>query len=110
VAVLRQNLVLARVSERGHVIGGVVGRWRPPAGSVYTLVVADPSYDDSSAWDAIGATLNGALATHAMVAVEHSARVPAPEHLVPLDWTMWKDRRQGDGAVAIYRNTGWESA
>ncbi|MEI6666445.1 MAG: RsmD family RNA methyltransferase [Chloroflexota bacterium] len=99
--IIQDNLERARVSEDGTAITATVGRWRPPAGVAYTLVVADPPYDDKTAWDAIAATVSGALAPHAMVVVEHSARVPPPERLADLE--QWRDRRQGDGAVAIYR-------
>ena len=98
---IQENLERTRLAEDGTVITAKVGRWRPPADSSYTLVVADPPYDEGTAWDAIAATVSGALAAHAMVVVEHSARVPPPERLADLE--QWRDRRQGDGAVAIYR-------
>ena len=100
-AVLRDNLARVGMSEDATTVTAAVGRWRPPAGAAYTLVVADPPYDDPAAWDAIRETLHGSLAPHAMVVVEHSARVAPPERLG--DLPRWRDRRQGDGAVAIYR-------
>lgn len=106
-AVLRENLERVGMTEDASAVTATVGRWRPPAGTAYTLVVADPPYDDAAAWDAISETINGSLAPHAMVVVEHSARIAAPEHLGGL--VRWRDRRQGDGAVAIYRAEG-ESA
>jgi 16S rRNA (guanine966-N2)-methyltransferase len=108
VAVLRDNLGRARLSERGRVIAAQVGRWHPPTGAAYTLVVADPPYDDAAAWDAIAGTVQGALTPRAFVAVEHSARVTAPDVLG--GWPCWRDRRQGDGAVAIYRPPDEEAA
>jgi len=100
-AVIRVNLSHTRLDDRARVVVAAVGRWRPPATARYTLVVADPPYDDDRAWAAIAATLVGALAPEAVVAVEHSARKPSPAELVGL--YRWRDRRQGDGAVALYR-------
>jgi 16S rRNA G966 N2-methylase RsmD len=63
--------------------------------------MADPPYDDGGAWEAIAATVESALAPGAMVVVEHAARMPSPETLAGLP--RWRDRRQGDGAMAVYR-------
>jgi 16S rRNA (guanine(966)-N(2))-methyltransferase RsmD len=101
-AVLRENLALTGFGERATVVQAQVGRWRPPRGATYTLVTADPPYDDAAAWPAVAETVDGMLAEHAVVAVEHSARVEAPETLAGL--ARWRDRRQGDGAVALYRH------
>lgn len=100
-AILRDNLERAGLAERGLVVAASVGRWRPEAGTILTLVLADPPYADGSAWGSISATVAEALAPHALIAVEHAARVAAPEAL--LGWPRWRDRRQGDGAVALYR-------
>jgi 16S rRNA (guanine966-N2)-methyltransferase len=103
-AVLRENIQRVGMSTRGKAIVADVGRWRPPPGAAYTLVVADPPYDDAAAWQAIGEAVEGALAPHALVVVEHAARTVAPDTLAGLP--RWRDRRQGDGAVAIYRAGG----
>ncbi len=100
-AILRDNLERAGLAERGRVVTASVGRWRPDAGTFLTLVLADPPYADTSAWGSICATVAGTLAPHALIVVEHSARLPAPDAL--LGWPRWRDRRQGDGAVALYR-------
>ena len=99
--VIRENLRRVRMSERATVVRGRVGRWRPPAGVAYTLVLADPPYGNAGAWRAIESSVRGALAAQAMLAVEHAARQRPPPAL--LDRQMWRDRRQGEGAVAIYR-------
>ena len=104
VAVLRENIERAGMGEHGTAITAQVGRWRPPEGAKYTLVVADPPYDDAAAWHAIGEAIREALVPHAFVAVEHAARIAAPDELGGL--SRWRDRRQGDGAVAIYRSEG----
>ncbi|MEZ4552846.1 MAG: 16S rRNA (guanine(966)-N(2))-methyltransferase RsmD [Dehalococcoidia bacterium] len=99
--VIRDNLRRVRFDDRATVVVARAGKWRPPELARYTLVIADPPYDDGQAWAAIEATVAHVLATHAMLAVEHSARRPSPETLAGL--TRWRERRQGDGAVALYR-------
>jgi 16S rRNA G966 N2-methylase RsmD len=99
--VVRKNLERTHLEARGRVIVARVGRWRPPEGAAYTLVLADPPYDDRAAWEAMAGTVEGALSEHAVIAIEHAARVPAPETFAGRP--RWRDRRQGDGAVAVYR-------
>jgi 16S rRNA (guanine966-N2)-methyltransferase len=103
-ALLRENVERAGLREHGTTINARVGRWRPEKDAAYTLVLADPPYDDAASWQVIGETVRSALAPHAFLAVEHAARVAAPEDLAGLP--RWRDRRQGDGAVAIYRAEG----
>ncbi len=98
---IRTNLDRTGLAARGVVAHAPVGRWRPPSGVAYALVLADPPYDDATAWGAIERTVAGALAPHAMLAVEHAARAPAPAQLAGLP--LWRDRRHGDAAVAVYR-------
>ncbi|HRC63179.1 MAG TPA: 16S rRNA (guanine(966)-N(2))-methyltransferase RsmD, partial [Dehalococcoidia bacterium] len=98
---IRENLRHVGFEDRATVVPARVGRWRPPEDARYTLVTADPPYDDGQAWAAIAATVERVLAPHAIVAVEHSARLPSPEVLAGL--SRWRERRQGDGAVALYR-------
>jgi len=101
-AVIRENLATVRMQERGRVAVAKVGRWRPPPEARYTLVVADPPYDGPAPWAAIEATVQGVLADDAAVVIERDARRDAPEQLAGLP--LWRDRRQGAGAVAIYRD------
>ncbi|MDA1010073.1 MAG: RsmD family RNA methyltransferase [Chloroflexi bacterium] len=132
-ALIRENLTRVRLSDRATVVTGRVGRWRPPSGARYTLVLADPPYEAASGaaatgaavpaayhgaapsertasggggstvrvWQAIDATVQDCLAEDAVLVVEHNARRPAPSSLAGLP--LWRDRRQGTGAVAIYR-------
>ena len=100
--VIRENLRRARCDDRSAVVRARVGRWRAPAAAAYTLVLADPPYDAADAWSEIKRSVGGALATHAVLAVEHAARERPPPAL--LGRAMWRDRRQGDGAVAVYRS------
>lgn len=122
---IRENLDRVRLASRGTVVAGRVGRWRPSEDARYTLVLADPPYENGSSvrvreasrppyhggsattdvspsiWRDIDATVQGHLADGAMVVVEHNARSEAPVVLAGLP--LWRDRRHGAGAVAIYR-------
>jgi 16S rRNA (guanine966-N2)-methyltransferase len=103
--VIRDNLARARVADRAQVVVARVGRWRPREGATYTLVLADPPYGDPAyhgpaPWPAVERTIERALAPDAVVVVEHEARRAPPESLAGLP--LWRDRRQGAGAVAIY--------
>ena len=98
--VVRENLGRARVADRGEVVAARIGRWRPPAGRVFSLVLADSPYDDAGAWRAIERTISGALTPDALIAVEHAARNAAPAMLGGC--RVWRNRRHGDGAVATY--------
>ena len=105
----RGNLRRVGLEGRGRVVRGRVGRWRAGPNRSVTLVLADPPYDDAAAWGAIERTLAGALLEGALLAVEHAARHEPPAMLAGLP--LWRDRRQGDGAVALYRGTaGGEGA
>ncbi len=103
-ATARENLRRAGLAGRGLVLRGRVGRWRASADRRCTLVLADPPYDDAAAWGSIERSLAGALADGAVLAVEHAARQEPPATLAGLP--LWRDRRQGDGAVALYRDAG----
>lgn len=100
-AAIRANLERTGFATRARVVHAAVGRWRPPGGAAYALVLADPPYDDVTAWGAIERTVAGARTPHAMLAVEHAGRASAPAQLGGLP--LWRDRRHGDAAVAIYR-------
>ncbi len=100
-AIIRENLERTRCTERGEVVVARVSRWHPDGDASYTLVVADPPYGLENPWDEIAEAIDGALAPHAAIAVEHDARHEPPHSLagVPLA----QDRRQGAGAAAVYR-------
>lgn len=100
--VIRANLSRTRLADRATVVRGAVGRWRAKPDDCYTLVIADPPYDHVDAWRAIERSVDGALAAHALIAIEHRAREAPPAAM--LGRPRWRDRRQGDGAVAIYRS------
>jgi 16S rRNA (guanine966-N2)-methyltransferase len=102
-AAVRDNLVRAGFAAAGRVERGRVGLWRPPPEVTFTLVLADPPYDDAGSWDAIERSVRGHLAPDATVVVEHAARRGPPATVAGLP--LWRDRRQGEGAAAIYRAT-----
>ena len=99
--VIRENLRRTRLEPQGEVIRARVGRWQAEAGAGYTLVLADPPYERGVAWGEIEHTVGGALDAQVMLAVEHAARQPPPAAL--LGCSMWRNRRQGEGAIAVYR-------
>lgn len=105
-AVIRENLAHVRFTDRGRVVVSKVERWRATPGERYTLILADPPYDGAAPWGAIESAVTDVLAEHAVIVVEHDARTEPPEMLAGR--VLWKDRRQGAGAVAIYRSAARE--
>ena len=99
--VVRENLRRAHFTDRGEVTTGLVGHWLPADGQQFSLVLADPPYDDATAWAAIDRSIANALGEDAVIAVEHAARTTAPPSLA--GFARWRERRQGDGAIAVYR-------
>ena len=99
-ATIKQNLERAHVTG-GTVVRGRVGRWRADPDRPVSLVIADPPYDDAESWSLIEASVHDALTTDATIVVEHAARHAPPAELAGRP--LWRDRRHGDGAVAIYR-------
>ncbi len=101
IAMIRANLqrmgleAQARV-DRAHVLRADLASDGP-----YGLVVADPPYADDP-WDQLFERLAtpGVVALNGLVVAEFSARRQPPEP--PVGWSMWKTRRHGDGAFAVY--------
>ena len=87
----------------GTVMCGRVGHWRPEEGERYALVLADPPYNDFDSWTEIAASISGALTTDATIAIEHRSGQGPPEEVAGRK--LWRDRKHGDGSVAIYRPT-----
>ena len=101
-AVIRENLSLADESERGRVhrfgVEHVPERLQAP----YSLILADPPYDDAAAPAALERVARSALvAPAATLVLEHSSRREAQEAFGPLRLS-WS-RRYGDTQVSIYR-------
>lgn len=67
----------------------------------FGLVLADPPYDDDP-WDALIERLAkpGVVEADGLIVAEFSARRAAPDP--PPTWDVWKTRRHGDGAFAVY--------
>ncbi len=99
--VIRENLDRTRFADRAEVTTARVGRWRPADGAAFSLVLADPPYGDDGAWTDIDRAISRALDEESVIAVEHSARTEPPATLAGRP--RWRERRQGDGAVALYR-------
>ncbi len=99
--VIRENLDRTRFADRAEVTTARVGRWRAPDGAAFSLVLADPPYGDDDAWTDIDRAISRALDEESVIAVEHSARTDPPATLAGRP--RWRERRQGDGAVALYR-------
>ena len=102
VAVIRENLMLTALAERGRVHRMAVERALERLAEPYSLLLADPPYDD----DAAPATLeriaaSALVGSEATLVLEQSYRRGPPQELQPLELT-WS-RRYGDTLVSIYR-------
>ncbi len=101
-ALIRENLTLTGLAERGRVHRFAAEQAPARLEGAYSLVLADPPYDDEGAL----ATLERIASSHlvdreTIVVFEHSSRREAPPTLGTLrqGWS----RRYGDSAVSIYR-------
>ena len=106
--VIRENLDRTRFADRAEVTTARVGRWRAPDGAAFSLVLADPPYGEDAAWTDIDRAISRALDEESVIAVEHSARTDPPATLAGRP--RWRKRRQGDGAVALYRRNDTPAA
>jgi len=100
--VIKDNLALAGLAEHGRVhrfaAEHAAGRLAGP----YSLLLADPPYDDDAALAALARiAASDLLGPDATLVLEHSSRRDPPEELggLQLSWT----RRYGDTKVSIYR-------
>jgi 16S rRNA (guanine966-N2)-methyltransferase len=101
VSLIRENLVLAGVAAKGRAHKLAAERAAGVLEGPYTLVLADPPYDDDAAVAALAAIAASPLVTEATtLVIEGSSRAETPEQLGPLS-RVW-DRRYGDTQVAIY--------
>lgn len=101
--IIRENLRLIGLEERGQVHQMPVERAIRKLQRSYTLVLADPPYD---AGEAIG-VLGGIASSHVVDAstvmvLEQSSRSEAPQDLGNVQ-AAWQ-RRYGDTQVSIYRH------
>jgi 16S rRNA (guanine966-N2)-methyltransferase len=99
---IRENLALAGLSERGDVHRLAVEKAAACLAGPYSLVLADPPYADREALEALGRVASSPLVDEGTVLVlEHSKRQQVPEVLGRLH--LERTRRHGDSCVSIYR-------
>lgn len=99
---IRENLMLTGLDERGRVHGMTVERATERLAEPYSLLLADPPYDDEAAGAALERIARSPLVgPRATLVLEQSRRSEAPQKLGALGLT-WS-RRYGDTQVSIYR-------
>ena len=102
-ALIQENLAVTGLQERGRVHRVTVERATGRLDGPYSLLLADPPYDDDGAVSALESVASSRLlAPQATLVFEHSRRRAAPEALGPLRLS-WS-RRYGDTQVSIYRS------
>ena len=99
--VIRANLRRFELEHAASVERADVLRADLAAGGPFGLVLADPPYADDP-WTPLMDRLArpGVLAADGLIVAEFSARRAVPDP--PPTWELWKIRRHGDGAFAIY--------
>ncbi len=100
-AVIRENLQATGLDERGRVHQFRVEQVSARLNAPYSLVFADPPYDDEEAVAAVEAIADSSLVGSATTLVlEQSGRSEASEHMgtLHLEW----NRSYGDTQVSIY--------
>jgi 16S rRNA (guanine966-N2)-methyltransferase len=104
-SVIRENLSSTGMTERGRVVQARLESALERLHGPYTLVFADPPYDDASALPALGRLADSDLVgSDTTLVLEHSSRQDAPERLgrLMLDWS----RRYGDTQISMYQEDG----
>lgn len=102
-AIIRQNLQATGFQEQGQVYCASVERALDLVEGVYTLVLADPPYADTSALAALERLALSGLVREGrtVLALEHSSRQQPPERIGW--WRLLNCRRHGDSAFSLYR-------
>ena len=101
-ALIGENLELTGLRDRAKVHKMAVERAAERLEGPYSLLLADPPYDDEAALGAIeSVALSGLAGSDATLVLELSSRRAVPESIGPLA-LVWS-RRHGDTQVAIYR-------
>jgi 16S rRNA (guanine966-N2)-methyltransferase len=101
-ALVSENLVLTGLQERGRVHRLTVEQAPRRLEGPYSLLLADPPYDDDTAPATLERIARSDLVEPgATLVVEHSRRRQPPEELGPMR-AAWS-RRYGDTQVTIYR-------
>ena len=78
-----------------------VEKWLPSAQDSFTVVFADPPYRELNLGETLTAKLENCLADRAVLVLEHAADQSVPDSICNI--SLYKNRQQGRGAVAIYR-------
>lgn len=102
-AAIRANLAGTGFEGQAKVIQAMAEKVTSRLSGPYTLVLADPPYDDAGAPAVIEAIAESSLviAGTTILVVEHSSRVEPAGVLGP--FSLVRSRRHGDSAVSIYR-------
>ena len=104
-SLIRENLTLLGMGEQGAVHRMAVERAPKRLAGPYSLVLADPPYDDDAAPVTLERIADSGLFTKDGTLVwEHSHHREAVDRLGPLALA-WR-RRYGDTEVSIYRRQG----
>lgn len=100
---IRENLRITGLSESAHVLCLPVEKAPARLHAPYTLVLADPPYNEERAGAALEALASSSLIEpgRTIIVLEHSAREEPRGALGPL--SLVSVRRHGDSAVSIYR-------
>ena len=101
-AVIRANLTVTGLQERGAVHRVAAARATERLRGPYSLLLADPPYDDEAAETALAQIAgSGLVGDGAVFVLEQSARRDAPQELGAL--RLYWNRRYGDTQVSMYR-------
>jgi 16S rRNA (guanine966-N2)-methyltransferase len=100
-ATIEANLRLTAFTDRAKVHRLPVERAAERLGGPYTLILADPPYNDPGAIAAVEAIARSeAAAPSTVLVLEHHRRVAPPARLGPM--ALYRTRRHGDTVVSIY--------
>jgi 16S rRNA (guanine966-N2)-methyltransferase len=100
---IRENLRLTGFEDLARVYRLAAERAPEELRGPYTLIVADPPYEDREALRVLEALSGSTLVAkgETILAVEHHAHQEPPKGLGPL--SLINSRRHGDSAVSMYR-------
>jgi 16S rRNA (guanine(966)-N(2))-methyltransferase RsmD len=103
--VIRENLELAGFVERAAVLCLPVERALTKLSGEYSLILADPPYQDEKAGEALNRLAFSSLAgPDTVILFEHTKRKVPPPALGELP--LAASRRHGDTVISIYRSGG----
>jgi 16S rRNA (guanine966-N2)-methyltransferase len=107
VAAIRQNLTLARMTDRAEVATSEVGsflRRNDRKGTPFDLVFADPPYDvGSPQLDDVLLELSRGWLDPAGWTVVLTRGKRSSTHVIPVDWVLARRLEYGDSLVTLYR-------